>query len=113
MQATATGEKMNQPVCLVSGAGDGTGAAIARRFASGNYRIALLARTEERLKRLEREIPGSQGYVCDIGNPDLLRETIVRSTRYARKRSRRHHGNGQHFGVARQANSYPLWEISQ
>ena len=67
---------MNQPVCLVSGAGDGTGAAIARRFASGNYRVALLARTEERLKRLEREIPGSQGYVCDIGNLDLLRETI-------------------------------------
>ena len=29
---------MSQPVCLVSGAGDGTGAAIARRFASGDYR---------------------------------------------------------------------------
>jgi NAD(P)-dependent dehydrogenase (short-subunit alcohol dehydrogenase family) len=67
---------MDQPVCLISGAGDGTGAAIARRFAAGNYRVALLARTEERLKRLEKEIPGSQGYVCDIGDLDHLRKTV-------------------------------------
>ena len=68
---------MSQPVCLISGAGDGTGAAIARRFASGNYRVALLARSEERLKRLEEEIPGSKGYVCDIGDLDQLRQTIA------------------------------------
>ena len=67
---------MSQPVCLISGAGDGTGAAIARRFASGNYRVALLARTEERLKLLEKDIPGSKGYVCDISDLDQLRKTI-------------------------------------
>jgi len=67
---------MTQPVCLITGAGDGTGAAIARRFSKDGYRIALLARTEERLKRLEQEMPGSRGYVCDVGNLDQLRDTV-------------------------------------
>lgn len=67
---------MADPVCLITGAGDGTGAAIARRFAEGGYRVALLARTEERLKRFEVEIPGSRGYVCDIADLDSLRSTV-------------------------------------
>ena len=66
---------MTDPVCLITGAGDGTGPAIARRFARDGYRVAMLARTEERLKRLEKEIPGSRGYSCDIGDLDLLRQT--------------------------------------
>lgn len=66
---------MSQPVCLITGAGDGIGAAIARRFTRDGYRVAMLARTEERLKRLESEMPGSKGYVCDISDLDLLRET--------------------------------------
>ena len=66
---------MSQPVCLITGAGDGIGAAIARRFTKDGYRVAMLARTEERLKRLESEMPGSKGYVCDISDLDLLRET--------------------------------------
>ena len=68
---------MNQPVCLISGAGDGTGAAIARRFASADYRVALLARNEQRLERLEQGIPGSKSYVCDISDLDQLRKTIA------------------------------------
>jgi len=67
---------MADPVCLITGAGDGTGAALARRFAEGGYRVALLARTEERLQRLEKEIPGSRGYVCDIADLDALRSTV-------------------------------------
>ncbi len=70
---------MADPVCLITGAGDGIGAATARRFASDGYRIALLARTEERLKRLEKELPGSRGYVCDVSDLDLLRETVAKA----------------------------------
>ncbi len=66
---------MNEPVCLITGAGDGTGAATARRFAAGGYRVALLARTEERLKRLEKELSGCRGYVCDVSNLEQLRDT--------------------------------------
>ncbi|MFP6662604.1 MAG: FtsW/RodA/SpoVE family cell cycle protein [Deltaproteobacteria bacterium] len=39
-----------QPVCLITGVGDGTGASCARRFAAGGYRVAMLARKEERMQ---------------------------------------------------------------
>ena len=61
---------MSKPVCLITGAGEGTGAACARRFAAGGYRVAMLARSEDRLKRLESEIEGARGYVCDVGDLD-------------------------------------------
>lgn len=68
---------MDKPVCLITGAGDGTGAAIARRFTEGGYRVALLARTESRLRTLETELAGSRGYVCDVGDLDHLKATLV------------------------------------
>ena len=47
---------MDDKVCLISGVGPGTGASLARRFAAGGYRIAMLARNQERLQALEAEI---------------------------------------------------------
>ena len=35
---------MSTPVALITGVGDGTGAALARRFAEGGYHVAMLAR---------------------------------------------------------------------
>lgn len=72
---------MQKPVCLITGAGDGTGAAIARRFTAGGYRVALLARTEARLRNLERELAGSRGYVCDVADLDHLKLTLAKVTR--------------------------------
>jgi short-subunit dehydrogenase len=71
---------MQKPVCLITGAGDGTGAAMARRFTAGGYRVALLARTEARLQKLEAELEGSRGYVCDVADLDLLKSTIAKVT---------------------------------
>ncbi len=68
---------MSQPVCLITGAGDGTGAAIARRFAAGGYRTALLARTKDRLDRLESEIEGARGYVCDVSDLEHFKTTMA------------------------------------
>ena len=48
---------MADKVCLVTGVGPGTGAALARRFGEG-YAVAMLARKAERLAELEKEIPG-------------------------------------------------------
>ena len=53
-------------VALVTGVGPGTGAATARRFASGGYKVAMLARTVQRLDALEKQIPNSKGYPCDV-----------------------------------------------
>src|SRR5713226_3715494 len=60
---------MTQPVCLISGVGPGTGSALAKRFAEGGYRVALLARTEERLAALEKQLPSAKGYRCDVSDP--------------------------------------------
>ena len=67
---------MTKPVCLITGVGDGTGAALARRFADGGYRVAMLARNRSRLDKLEAEIVDSQGYVCDLGELEALDATI-------------------------------------
>ena len=56
------------PVCMITGLGEGTGGFTARRFAKAGYRVAMLARTEERLKKFEKELPGSKGYVCDVSD---------------------------------------------
>ena len=60
---------MAAPVCLISGVGPGTGSALARRFAEGGYRVGLLARNEERLAALEKELPNAKGYQCDVSDP--------------------------------------------
>ena len=60
---------MTVPVCLISGVGPGTGSALARRFGESGYRVALLARSEERLAALEKELPNAKGYRCDVSDP--------------------------------------------
>ena len=60
---------MSDPVCIISGVGPGTGAAMARRFAAGGYRVAMLARNEERLAALADTLPGSRPYRCDVSDP--------------------------------------------
>ena len=67
-----------KPVCLITGLGDGTGGFTARRFAKAGYRIAMIARSEERLKRYENELPYSRGYTCDVSDLTLLEETCKR-----------------------------------
>lgn len=64
-------------VCVVTGVGDTTGAALARRFAGGGYRVAMIARNRARLAALEHEIPGSQAFVCDIGDVEALTATVA------------------------------------
>ncbi len=69
---------MSDPVCLISGVGPGTGAALARRFASGGYRVAMLARDEDRLRVLESGIEGSRAYVCDVSNFEAVSAAVAR-----------------------------------
>ncbi len=67
---------MSKQIALITGVGDGTGAALARRFARGGYRVAMLARNRQRLEALEKEIPHAKAYVCDIGDLDALPATV-------------------------------------
>jgi meso-butanediol dehydrogenase/(S,S)-butanediol dehydrogenase/diacetyl reductase len=45
-----------KPVVLVTGASSGIGDGIARRFAAGGFRIVAVARRQERLEQLAREL---------------------------------------------------------
>jgi len=67
---------MSDEICLVTGVGGATGSAIARRFARGGYRVAMLARDRERLERLKQEIAGSEAYACDVGDLAAIASTI-------------------------------------
>ena len=63
-----------RPICMITGLGEGTGGYTAKKFAKEGYRIAMLARSEERLDRFEKELEGSKGYVCDVSNIENLKE---------------------------------------
>ena len=66
---------MTQPICVVTGVGPGTGTALARRFANGGYRVALLARNAQRLDELSQALPGSRPYPCDVSDPSQVEAT--------------------------------------
>ncbi|MGD1933173.1 MAG: SDR family NAD(P)-dependent oxidoreductase [Candidatus Phaeomarinobacter sp.] len=63
-------------VCLVTGVGPGTGAALVERFAAGGYVVAMLARSEERLRALEGRVPDTHAYKCDVSVDADLAHTI-------------------------------------
>ena len=68
---------MGEKVCVVAGVGPGNGTAFSRKFAAEGYRVAMLARSEDRLRDLEKEIPGARGYPIDLGDRDRVNETIA------------------------------------
>ena len=67
---------MTKPVCLITGVGDGTGAALSHRFAKGGYQVAMLARNRARLEALETEIADAKAYACDIADLEALLATV-------------------------------------
>lgn len=66
----------DQPVCLVTGVGPGTGTALVRRFHEGGYAVAMLTRTKVRLDALEAELPDAKGYVCDLADEAAVNAAV-------------------------------------
>lgn len=66
------------PVCVVTGVGPGTGLAVCRKFAAEGYRVAMLARSEERLAGWAGDIPGTTGVACDVADPDSVAAAFAR-----------------------------------
>jgi NAD(P)-dependent dehydrogenase (short-subunit alcohol dehydrogenase family) len=69
---------MASKVCVVTGVGPGNGAALVRRFATAGYRVAMLARSGERLRDLEQSIPGARAYPTDVADAGAVRGTMTR-----------------------------------
>jgi len=60
---------MSNPVLLITGASSGIGAATARLAAEAGYRVALAARSEDKLTRLVTELGGPERAMairCDV-----------------------------------------------
>ena len=93
---------MSKPLAIVTGVGPGTGAAIARRFAAGGYRVAMLARTAERLAALEAELPDAVAVACDVADAAALNATLDDITaRFGPARVVVHNAVGGAFGTFR------------
>jgi NAD(P)-dependent dehydrogenase (short-subunit alcohol dehydrogenase family) len=72
---------MTKPVCVITGVGPGVGSALARRFSRGDYHVALIARSEKRLSKLQAELPSSSIYICDVTQESQINETVAMITR--------------------------------
>ena len=66
---------MDKPVCIITGVGPGTGSALVRRFAQ-DYRVAMIARDEERLAGIAEEVADTSPYPCNVADSDALTATL-------------------------------------
>ena len=62
---------------LVTGAGSGIGAALARRLHGRGDDLLLVARSEERAADLERDLPGAGTLVADLADPVGLERILT------------------------------------
>ena len=67
---------MTKAVCAVVGVGPGNGAAIAARFGAGGYRVALCARSEERLGEIAAGIEGARAFGYDVRDVEGARRAF-------------------------------------
>jgi NADP-dependent 3-hydroxy acid dehydrogenase YdfG len=63
-------------VCVVAGVGPGIGEHVARRFAEGGCRVAMLARDAAKLANVSNTIPGSKAYACDVTDSKTVAATF-------------------------------------
>ncbi len=69
---------MANPVCVVTGVGPGNGASFTRRFVNEGYSVAMLSRTEEKLREFEKSIPGARGFPTDVTDADAVRASFAK-----------------------------------
>ena len=63
---------------VITGAGDGLGRTLARRFAADGNRVALLGRTLAKVEAVAEELGDAAIPVqCDVGDPDSVRQAFA------------------------------------
>jgi NAD(P)-dependent dehydrogenase (short-subunit alcohol dehydrogenase family) len=67
-------------VTVVAGVGPGLGLALCRRFAEGGHKVAMLARSAERLHRLAGGDDRLHAYPCDVSDPETVRAQFEKLT---------------------------------
>jgi NAD(P)-dependent dehydrogenase (short-subunit alcohol dehydrogenase family) len=66
-----------KPLAIVTGVGPGTGSALVRRFASGGFQVAMLARNHARLNALAAEVSDSIAVPCDVADQAALQDALT------------------------------------
>jgi len=65
-------------VIVITGAGEGLGRALARRFAADGHRLVLLGRTLAKIEKAATEIGAhATALACDVGAPDSVRAAFA------------------------------------
>ena len=64
------------PICFITGVGPGTGLAIARKFSSEGHRLALLARSVDRLAEFAEEFDDPLVIPCDVADGKALESAL-------------------------------------
>jgi NADP-dependent 3-hydroxy acid dehydrogenase YdfG len=75
-------EQETDRVLLITGASSGIGAASARHAAAAGWRVALAARSQERLEQLAQELGGPERALalrCDVTEWDEQRQMVERT----------------------------------
>lgn len=68
---------MSGPLCVIIGAGPGISQSVAKLYCTNNYRVALLARSADKLTQLVKELPaGAQCFQCDASNPESIKSAL-------------------------------------
>src|SRR5216683_5889612 len=67
----------DKPIAIVTGVGPGTGSAIVRRFAAGGFRVIALARSPDRIRALEQELPDTHAVICDVSSASQVADAIA------------------------------------
>jgi NADP-dependent 3-hydroxy acid dehydrogenase YdfG len=67
----------DKPIAIVTGVGPGTGSAIVRRFAKEGFRVIALARSPDRIRALEQELPDTHAVICDVSSESQVADTVA------------------------------------
>jgi NAD(P)-dependent dehydrogenase (short-subunit alcohol dehydrogenase family) len=67
----------DRPIAIVTGVGPGTGSAIVRRFAAEGFRVIALARSPDRIRALEQELPNTHAMICDVSSESQVVDTVA------------------------------------
>jgi len=68
--------EIKDKIAIVTGASAGIGLALARLLAEKGATVILAARSVDKLKQLEKEIPGSLAIPADMQKPEDIRNLI-------------------------------------
>lgn len=69
--------RLDDRVCVVTGASSGIGERLARVFAAAGGRVVVAARRAERLDALVAELPDALAVQCDVADDDQCRALIA------------------------------------